>query len=1667
MEKTIVFKDGSKTTISPEEITPAIEDFLRSKGFSNNYIASLKTPFPSKPAPVRGKAAGPDAPTWYDNLKSNISDASKITPGMQPQQISADTLRPPMPAPSWQKPAPSQYNRPAGPSILEAPDIPSSQPQQINASTLRPPSITGAASDWYNKNVAPAFPVVVDAYSTFLNDVAAGNKANPVYQKVAGAMSSAGQAIEDLSTKNKFSKLQSRSVGAVLSKVLPYSEDEITNYIDDAKQKAFAMLDPLRLPTMGKDVYEQPGTVAGGVVKQLGTEQGWKEHTVENLIMAAPLFFRAALKLNERGEIGGHAPPTGNKLPHEMTREEWSKTYPNESEKLVDIGDRIAAKANSREPEKILDYYKNKYNIGLPVEIGKPLDSTSKNIGETHFYKDTSGKTAKAVIHTQDTPAGLGALREEIEHVKDRSEGFTGSKPVLAGIKSTTEIIGHTKNHNYFTDEYLHRTLVMDAAKKGEYIPPKIVAQYPAELKGYKPPPEYTLPPPSERIPKSPPIPPMEGSPATKAETPSILMPTGRKSFVGGVVRAVKDVPAGMGEFASKDVWGTMKEAGTQLKESVKSVTGLFDPGGTSVKERSFELEKRGVVADSNIQMFQFFKLLGGKVRNAFEAFSPEQIDEFEKTYVAGGKQANPHVQGLSDAMHTAYKMQRDQVATLEPERVVDWTEDHLGHIYKGSEKTKGQFIKWYANRGGLGSTPGSFMHQKYFTAAEGEATITRWELEHNMKPGQSGLKLVSRNPVDIFMLNARSVLNWAEGKQYKAILDKLSATQELRTKPGQLVDDLPSGFIDVFGQKWKALNPRIFKVMEKQAVKTAQVLGDNEAAQKLAQKQGSAVDNGIMPEGYIDKNGKFVEGKKQSEFAPKKKAPVYERTENDYSKKYTPEEQALVDNEQRLKFGTNREMPADMRRTGVKRDSAAATGRADYRAAIAGGYSESEAAAMGTAAYRAWVPEDYTTAAGDVTRTNKKPYTTGRVVDGHLVADVPDRGPVGSEIPTKSDATPLADQWVQVGKTYAPEGIADIINRADAPGLGHNVVWEAFKNVNNKARQFALTGGFHIGAESYQSWMSTTTAMLRKLISTSPDLKGAGKDLLQLVVAPAANTVTGNRLYKLFVSGEEPANFMDKATLQMTKDGGIKLYDYSWHNNATQGLMSQLMRHPGNIPAVAWKGLWAAVEQITSVTMEHFVPRAKLGASYEFYRTELDKLPISVREQIKTALKDGTTDKLPRDVRDKYLKVCADGVGVIEGRMGQVNWSNLNLPKGLTEILQNLFLAPMWSGGFIREYIGGAKDLFYSLPKDLYNYTFERTKTSTELPPLKGQPVSHITEHTNKLGLRTTASRAAMIDTPRITNRTLYAIGGSIIVQAIISEIRQRLAGQGNIWDHGTLVKDFLHPRTGKFDKFGVAQRTTSPTQFKESGLVTEPITWAKNKLSPGAKYIPTIMGNKDYQNTQIANPKDRLLIRMRDKATFTLNPVTGYFGNFTAKNIMEGMKRGDSGWSIFDKAVGTTPTKRSEENDSFYNALSDAIGEKLGKASPTTKADAEHRTLMNDLANGLRNKTAYFEDVQKAMDERKLSKKDAIKIFDMAEEDPMKKAIDTIGIEQVKDVWNAADKQQKGMVFWYLLPKYKRLSSADDRIGKDYEQYIDDVIKMGIEIGVSPEDTITYLEN
>jgi hypothetical protein len=134
-------------------------------------------------------------------------------------------------------------------------------------------------------------------------------------------------------------------------------------------------------------------------------------------------------------------------------------------------GSSIKNKLNTDNPFDVVKHYENKYNL-KPIQVVKS-NTTNTNPAKIFINKDKAGNVIGARLEINDAYSKnqqLGAVRHEIEHLKDVQEGFVPTEiGTVKDVKTLEDFYkqshaGHHKNYNNFDLEYLQNNFNKDVS---------------------------------------------------------------------------------------------------------------------------------------------------------------------------------------------------------------------------------------------------------------------------------------------------------------------------------------------------------------------------------------------------------------------------------------------------------------------------------------------------------------------------------------------------------------------------------------------------------------------------------------------------------------------------------------------------------------------------------------------------------------------------------------------------------------------------------------------------------------------------------------------------------------------------------------------------------------------------------------------------------------------------------------------------------------------------------------------------------------------------------------------------------------------------------------------------------------------------------------------------
>jgi hypothetical protein len=171
-----------------------------------------------------------------------------------------------------------------------------------------------------------------------------------------------------------------------------------------------------------------------------------------------------------------------NRKPWELSREEFRKKYSKEWRNFIKpVAKKIRDKSSGNTPQKIVDFYINKYKISKPVTIEYGQNFTDNAEAETVAMG--SGADINSYIikvpyaeNNNLSDEDVFTLRHEIEHILDMEKGFKStqkkqqySQEGLGDDKIKIGLPGHHKEYAQFETDYLHDQLSKDSSLRSSF----------------------------------------------------------------------------------------------------------------------------------------------------------------------------------------------------------------------------------------------------------------------------------------------------------------------------------------------------------------------------------------------------------------------------------------------------------------------------------------------------------------------------------------------------------------------------------------------------------------------------------------------------------------------------------------------------------------------------------------------------------------------------------------------------------------------------------------------------------------------------------------------------------------------------------------------------------------------------------------------------------------------------------------------------------------------------------------------------------------------------------------------------------------------------------------------------------------------------------------------
>ena len=415
-----------------------------------------------------------------------------------------------------------------------------------------------------------------------------------------------------------------------------------------------------------------------------------------------------------------------------------------------------------------------------------------------------------------------------------------------------------------------------------------------------------------------------------------------------------------------------------------------------------------------------------------------------------------------------------------------------------------------------------------------------------------------------------------------------------------------------------------------------------------------------------------------------------------------------------------------------------------------------------------------------------------------------------------------------ELGKYYAPEQVATLLNNYLSPGLrdSHTRIvrgtYRTIRHVANELNQVSLALSLFHGLNTTTDIMNTHVGLgFRKLLSKGQRVSG----LIELgtsPISPLVNLWEGDRLVKAYRKDlqeiEDPKlRAMIGAVILA---GGRNRMDPFYYNRAAAGFVTTvqtLIRGRGMerilaVPQLPIKGFQVVLELLAKPVMEWLVPRQKLGA---FKAMALHEM------------KRAETNGLSEEQLVEMLTRCWDSV---DNRMGQLVYDNLFWNKVLKDAAM-LSCRLGWNLGSWREYAGSGVDVM------------------------------------------TTGRRMRRGDL-WLSHKMSYVVG-AIFVYSFLGAVLMRLMTGRDPEE----TKDYFFPKTGYKNPDGSDERLSLPTYAKDwYSYSDQPGRTLRNKLHPLWPMVAELINNENFYNTEIRHEDDPWIKQMLDTAKYIGDKFTPY---------------------------------------------------------------------------------------------------------------------------------------------------------------------------------------------
>lgn len=535
-------------------------------------------------------------------------------------------------------------------------------------------------------------------------------------------------------------------------------------------------------------------------------------------------------------------------------------------------------------------------------------------------------------------------------------------------------------------------------------------------------------------------------------------------------------------------------------------------------------------------------------------------------------------------------------------------------------------------------------------------------------------------------------------------------------------------------------------------------------------------------------------------------------------------------------------------------------------------------------------------------------------------------------------------------GQYYAPKDAARVINNYLSPGLGGNASYRAIRLYNNLVNSVNLgLSAFHAFEVSFNAGLSDL-ALVGDKIAGLRDPKGALQTLgrsLSIGGSILDHYFRGSHLLAEYM---EPGRYHEMTRLAeaLATAGGRARIDPAYRNNFAEAFRSARKQFEAAkgfatlAPAakMVWRLQGRIIEAMSSLIMEHFVPRMKLGAFARMAQDALDKMGPDAPEAL---------------IRHELSKIWDS----VDDRHGQVVYDNIFVNKIAKDLAFLGLRSPGWSGGTSRT-IGGA--VFLAKDASTGKMQFGGDIRNMIQQAMKGQKVD--------------ASR-----------RLTYTLALPIYAAYVGSLIHYIHTGQAP-----QTVTDMFYPQDGKGNRIWFKTYMGDVINFAR-----HPADTTLRKAAPWLSQAYEIYKNQDYYGQEIFsndNPDTILDKTILDGtlAERAIDPQSWkegakYIGRssqpFSISNYQQRIATGATIPQALESAAGILPAPKWVGQSAAEAYVNDQVLRTMS-VGPKTAEEAEHMKTMRNLRDALTNGRMSEKDLYNMADQGKITVDDADNLSD-----------------------------------------------------------------------------------